>query len=66
MAKTHFHSNSQQRWFKPSLSSGIQGAKYTAMLGGRYAGSKGVVVGGALGFLVCSVVGGVLDELDVI
>lgn len=56
----------QQRWFKPSLSSGIQGAKYTAMLGGRYAGSKGVVVGGALGFLVCSVVGGVLDELDVL
>lgn len=54
----------QQKWFRPSISTGLKGAQYSAMIGGRYAGSKGMIVGGALGFLVCSIVGGALDDLD--
>ncbi|EGR3329055.1 TPA: hypothetical protein ACVU5N_004578 [Vibrio parahaemolyticus] len=65
MAKTHFHSNPQQRWFKPSASTGVQFAKYGATLGTRY-GPQGVVLGGAIGFVTGAVIGGVLDELDVI
>lgn len=36
MAKTHFHSNPQQRWFKPSASTGVRFAQYGATLGTRY------------------------------
>ena len=61
MAKTHFHSNPQQRWFKPSSSTGVRFAKY----GTRY-GPQGVVIGGAIGFVAGALIGGALDELDVI
>lgn len=65
MAKTHFHSNHQQRWFKPSASTGVRFAKYGATLGTRY-GPQGVVIGGAIGFVAGALIGGALDELDVI
>ncbi|WP_324287278.1 hypothetical protein, partial [Vibrio parahaemolyticus] len=65
MAKTHFHSNPQQRWFKPSASTGVRFAQYGATLGTRY-GPQGVVIGGALGFVAGALIGGALDELDVI
>lgn len=65
MAKTHFHSEPQQRWFKPSASTGVRFAQYGATLGTRY-GPQGVVLGGAIGFVTGAVIGGVLDELDVI
>lgn len=35
MAKTHFHSNSQQRWFKPSVSMGLKGAQYSSIAASR-------------------------------
>ncbi|ANP65838.1 MULTISPECIES: glycine zipper domain-containing protein [Vibrio] len=65
MTKTHFHSNPQQRWFKPSSSTGVRFAKYGATLGTRY-GPQGVVIGGAIGFVAGALIGGALDELDVI
>lgn len=65
MAKTHFHSNPQQRWFKPSASTGVRFAQYGATLGTRY-GPQGVVIGGAIGFVAGALIGGALDELDVI
>ena len=65
MAKTHFHSNPQQRWFKPSASTGVRFAQYGATLGTRY-GPQGVVLGGAIGFVAGALSGGALDELDVI
>ncbi|EGQ9478406.1 hypothetical protein F3526_21390 [Vibrio parahaemolyticus] len=65
MAKTHFHSNPQQRWVKPSASTGIKFAQYGATLGTRY-GPQGIVIGGALGFAAGALVGGVLDELGII
>lgn len=66
MAKTHFHSNPQQRWFKPSLSTGIKGAQYASLIGSRIAGAKGMVAFGALGFLAGAVIGGVIEDTDVI
>ncbi|WP_165310225.1 hypothetical protein [Vibrio ziniensis] len=65
MAKTHFYSKPKQRWVKPSASTGIKFAQYGATLGTRY-GPQGVVIGGALGFVTGALVGGVLDELDII
>lgn len=65
MAKTHFYSKPQQRWVKPSASTGIKFAQYGATLGTRY-GPQGVVIGGALGFVTGALVGGVLDELNII
>ncbi|WP_423839882.1 hypothetical protein ONE56_11365 [Vibrio mytili] len=65
MAKTHFHSNPQQRWFKPSLSTGIRGAHYGSVLGQRIAGARGMVAFGAVGFLAGAVIGGVMEEKDV-
>ncbi|EKO3405937.1 hypothetical protein RAX51_002999 [Vibrio fluvialis] len=50
---------------KPSASTGIKFAQYGATLGTRY-GPQGVVIGGALGFVAGALVGGVLDELDII
>lgn len=66
MAKTHFHSNPQQRWFKPSLSTGIRGAQYASLIGSRVAGARGMVAFGALGFLAGAVIGGVIEGTDVI
>ncbi|CAH8226668.1 MULTISPECIES: hypothetical protein [Vibrio] len=66
MAKTHFHANPQQRWFKPSLSTGIRGAQYGSVLGRRIAGARGMVAFGAVGFLAGAVIGGVMEEKDVI
>ncbi|ENK2082231.1 hypothetical protein AB3A37_004085 [Vibrio alginolyticus] len=66
MAKTHFHANPQQRWFKPSLSTGIRGAQYGSVLGRSIAGARGMVAFGAVGFLAGAVIGGVMEEKDVI
>lgn len=55
----------QQRWFKPSVSTGLKGAHYGTSLGARF-GAQGVVLGGALGFVGGALIGGVLDELDVL
>ncbi len=66
MVKTHFHSNPQQRWFKPSLSTGIKGAQYASLIGSRVAGARGMVAFGALGFLAGAVIGGVIEDTDVI
>ncbi|KFK52733.1 hypothetical protein [Vibrio vulnificus] len=65
MAKTHFHSNPQQRWFKPSASTGVRFAQHGATFGTRY-GPQGVVIGGAIGFVAGALIGGALEELDVI
>ncbi|EJE4172569.1 TPA: hypothetical protein KD832_003646 [Vibrio parahaemolyticus] len=65
MAKTHFHSNPQQRWFKPSVSMGLKGAHYGFITASRLC-PQFVVVGGAIGFVAGSIVGGALEELDVI
>jgi phage tail tape-measure protein len=65
MAKTHFHSNPQQRWFKPSASTGVRFAQYGATLGTRF-GPQGVVIGGAIGVVAGALIGGAWEELDVI
>ncbi|EOX3944945.1 hypothetical protein ACPHXT_003460 [Vibrio alginolyticus] len=65
MARTHFHSNPQQRWFKPSASMGLKGAQYGFIAASRLC-PQFVVLGGAIGFVTGAVIGGVLDELDVI
>ncbi|MCG6464974.1 hypothetical protein K6U37_14830 [Vibrio parahaemolyticus] len=65
MTKTHFHSNPQQRWFKPSASTGVRFAQYGATFGTRY-GPQGFVIGGAIGFVAGALIVGALEELDVI
>ncbi|EHC9869123.1 MULTISPECIES: hypothetical protein [Vibrio] len=63
MAKTHFHSNSRQRWFKPSVSMGLKGAQYSSIAASRVC-PQFIVLAGAVGFISGAVIGGVLDELD--
>ncbi|TOB65461.1 hypothetical protein [Vibrio parahaemolyticus] len=65
MAKTRFHSEPQQRWFKPSVSMGLKGAHYGSIAASRVC-PQFIVLGGAVGFVTGAVIGGVLDELDVI
>lgn len=55
----------QQRWFKPSVSTGLKGVHYGTALGARF-GPHGVVLGGAIGFVSFALIGGVLGELDVL
>ncbi|MCF9124776.1 hypothetical protein J8A01_15405 [Vibrio parahaemolyticus] len=65
MAKTHFHSNPQQRWFKPSVSMGLKGAQ-TGFIAASRLCPQFVVLGGAIGFAAGALIGGALDELDII
>lgn len=65
MMKAYDRAIPQQRWFKPSVSTGLKGAQYGTALGARF-GAPGIVLGGAIGFVSAALIGGVLDDLDVL